>query len=526
MASSMSANDATPTIGPNVSVRYRSSLIVTPSTMVGWQYSPASGSPTNPVRGRSDVIRPVAVEPNSLWCGCTRSSHPRNRSRNRSLIIGPYSTSCVGSPIGAFSTAALKRERNSSWMDWCTMAVPSDVQRWPAVAKPLNTAPATARSRSASGITTRGFFPPSSRQGDCRNRPHSSPSRRPTSVDPVNPTLSTTPSSRARSSPANVCGPSASTRLNAPSGSPPCRKSCAKASPMAGVYSAGFHTTAFPHSRAGTRYQDGTATGKFPAVTMAATPTGSRNVNSCLSGISLGTVCPYSCRPWARKKLQVSMTSWTSPSDSTKGLPISRVISRASGSLFSSTRRPICWIARPRTGAGVAAHEGWATRAARHASTKVPASPSCASATTSSRRAGLVERIRPPGAPSSGRPPMIERTVRLMAVASLDHHQGLIVLDDVALLHPDLGDGALPRGGDVVLHLHGFQDAHGIARAHLLTRLHHDLEDRALHRRDDHVSRPASSLAVPAGGGSRGRGPNLLTPHRHRDPMSVHLHDE
>ena len=39
-------------------------------------------------------------------------------------------------------------------------------------------------------------------------------------------------------------------------------------------------------------YQEGTATGKFPAVMMAATPTGLRNVKSCLSGISLGTVMP------------------------------------------------------------------------------------------------------------------------------------------------------------------------------------------------------------------------------------------
>ncbi len=39
-------------------------------------------------------------------------------------------------------------------------------------------------------------------------------------------------------------------------------------------------------------YQDGTAAGKFAAVMTAATPTGVRNVNSCLSGISLGTVCP------------------------------------------------------------------------------------------------------------------------------------------------------------------------------------------------------------------------------------------
>jgi hypothetical protein len=82
-----------------------------------------------------------------------------------------------------------------------------------------------------------------------------------------------------------------------------------KASAIAGVYSAGFHTNVLPQTRAGMRYQDGTATGKLPAVMMAATPTGTRNVNSCLSGISLGTVCPYSWRPCPRKKLQVSMTS-------------------------------------------------------------------------------------------------------------------------------------------------------------------------------------------------------------------------
>ena len=64
------------------------------------------------------------------------------------------------------------------------------------------------------------------------------------------------------------------------------------ASAVAGVYSAGFQTTALPHSSAGTRYQEGTATGKLPAVMIAATPTGMRNVKSCLSGISLGTVWP------------------------------------------------------------------------------------------------------------------------------------------------------------------------------------------------------------------------------------------
>ncbi len=80
--------------------------------------------------------------------------------------------------------------------------------------------------------------------------------------------------------------------FSTPSGSPPRTNSSVNAAAIAGVYSAGFHTTALPHSSAGTRYQDGTATGKLPAVTIAATPTGTRKVNSCLSGISLGTVCP------------------------------------------------------------------------------------------------------------------------------------------------------------------------------------------------------------------------------------------
>ena len=66
MASSNVANDATPTIGPNVSVRYSSSSAPTPSTIVGWQYRPSDGWPTNPWRAFSPVIRPVPDDPYSL----------------------------------------------------------------------------------------------------------------------------------------------------------------------------------------------------------------------------------------------------------------------------------------------------------------------------------------------------------------------------------------------------------------------------------------------------------------------------
>ena len=80
--------------------------------------------------------------------------------------------------------------------------------------------------------------------------------------------------------------------MSTPPGTPPAWKSLASASPSAGEYSAGFQTTALPHRMAGTRYQAGTATGKLPAVMIAATPTGMRNVKSCLFGISDGTVWP------------------------------------------------------------------------------------------------------------------------------------------------------------------------------------------------------------------------------------------
>jgi hypothetical protein len=72
-----------------------------------------------------------------------------------------------------------------------------------------------------------------------------------------------------------------------------------------------------------------------------AAPTGVRKVNSCLSGISEGTVWPYSRRPSPRKNWQVSMISCTSPRASASGLPTSRVTSRARACAFASTRRPM-----------------------------------------------------------------------------------------------------------------------------------------------------------------------------------------
>src|SRR5215204_5327414 len=120
--------------------------------------------------------------------------------------MGPYSTSLVGSPTAASSTERVNLATNSSSTDSWTITVPREVHRCPAVPKPENRAPSTARSRSASGMTTRGFLPPSSRQGDCMCLPQSSPILFPTSEEPVKPTLSTSPSSSAFSSPWEAAG--------------------------------------------------------------------------------------------------------------------------------------------------------------------------------------------------------------------------------------------------------------------------------------------------------------------------------
>src|SRR4051794_7506766 len=76
--------------------------------------------------------------------------------------------------------------------------------------------------------------------------------------------------------------------------------------------------------------------------------------------------------------------------------------------------RPIFFMTCDRTGAGTSAHPRCASRAARHASTNVFASPKSTSATVSEVRAGLVEVIRPPGASSGELPPIREATVRVL----------------------------------------------------------------------------------------------------------------
>ena len=265
-------------------------------------------------------------------------------------------------------------------------------------------------------MTTSGFLPPSSRHGDCRWRPHSSPISAPTALEPVKPTLSTRPRSSACSRPGerlravgqHEVEHAVGQRRRAGRAGPAPRRARARTRPAS-------TPTALPHSSAGTRYHDGTATGKLPAVMIAATPTGVAEGEQLLVGHlrrhglaveppaladeevagvddlldlaeRLGVGLADLARDQARERLLVVLDQ---PAE----------LLRSRGRARARARRP--------TRAGPRARP-------RRRRRRWPASPSRTSATTSLVSDGLVEVSWPPGASVAGRPAMIEATVRDM----------------------------------------------------------------------------------------------------------------
>ena len=207
MASSQSPKEATPTIGPKVSVLARSSSARTPSTSVGCKKRPGLGVAAHEARARVGgrdaprgaraVDAVVVADPGRA----TRSrSAPGSARRSSARRARPASGRRSRRPRPPSSGGRRSRRARAR----ATITVPSDVQRWPAVPKPPNSAPSTARSRSASSMTTIGFLPPSSRHGVCRWRPHSSPIRAADGGRAGEADLVDQAASRACSSPAKV----------------------------------------------------------------------------------------------------------------------------------------------------------------------------------------------------------------------------------------------------------------------------------------------------------------------------------
>ena len=94
----------------------------------------------------------------------------------------------------------------------------------------------------------------------------------PTSVDPVNATLST---SICRAIAAPAVGPYPGSKFTTPSGNPASSISSPTRNAVSGVCSAGFITTVQPVARAGPSFQACISSGKFHGIIWPTTPTGS-----------------------------------------------------------------------------------------------------------------------------------------------------------------------------------------------------------------------------------------------------------
>ena len=130
--------------------------------------------------------------------------------------------------------------------------------------------PSTAWSTGASSNTMFAALPPSSRVNRFRVPATARAIARPTSVEPVNATLST-PGCSTSSRPVS---PAPVTMFTTPGGRSACWQSCAKCSAVSGVVSAGLSTTVLPAASAGAIFQASISSGKFHGITCAATPIG------------------------------------------------------------------------------------------------------------------------------------------------------------------------------------------------------------------------------------------------------------
>ena len=127
-----------------------------------------SGSPTNPSRGLAAVMRPMPVA-----------------AADAVVLLDQIEPSeePVAEPLADHGSVEHVLRRVADRRLACRLVEPRhevavDVgvndryaERGATLARrpdPLNSAPSTARSRSASGMTTSGFLPPSSRHGDWR----------------------------------------------------------------------------------------------------------------------------------------------------------------------------------------------------------------------------------------------------------------------------------------------------------------------------------------------------------------------
>ena len=153
-----------------------------------------------------------------------------------------------------------------------------DSQTWPWWKKVAQSAPSTAWSMSASSNTMFGDFPPSSSVVFLIVLEASCMIRRPTTVEPVKATLSTS-GCEASSSP--TVEPPPVITFTTPFGRSVSSRISASLSAVSGVLEAGFSTHVFPIASAGASFHTAITSGKFQGMMPAHTPTGSRSTKLC-----------------------------------------------------------------------------------------------------------------------------------------------------------------------------------------------------------------------------------------------------
>ena len=116
----------------------------------------------------------------------------------------------------------------------------------------------------------RGLAAELEREPSCGCRRPSGRSARPTSVEPVNATLSTSGCSTS----ARPVSPAPVTMLTTPGGRSACWQISANSSAVSGVVSAGLSTTVLPQASAGAIFHASISSGKFHGMTWPATPSG------------------------------------------------------------------------------------------------------------------------------------------------------------------------------------------------------------------------------------------------------------
>ena len=175
-----------------------------------------------------------------------------------------------GSPTRSVAIRRLSFSSTSSATDSCTSSREPAQQTWPWLKKMPLTMPSTAWSTGASSKTMLAALPPSSRVTFFFDPATALAIARPTSVEPVKATLSTS----AWETIAWPVAPAPVTMLTTPGGRSACWQISANSSAVSGVVSAGLSTTVLPHASAGAIFQASIRNGKFHGITWPATPSG------------------------------------------------------------------------------------------------------------------------------------------------------------------------------------------------------------------------------------------------------------